>query len=743
VSEVAVVGFAQSPVAVRDDATTSGVEMLVPTIAEAFGACGLTKSDIGFWCSGSSDYLAGRAFSFVSAVDAIGAVPPTMESHVEMDGAWALYEAWVKVLTGDADIALAYGFGKSSGAELRRVMALQLDPYLVAPLWPDSVSVAALQARLGLEAGRWTEKDMAEVAARSRAAAASNPAAQVSGSVSAADLLARPYVAEPLRAHDCAPVGDGAAVVIMASAARARELCERPAWITGFAGRAGPAGGAVGGGCLVGGGRRFRCSRRRGRTARAVHSSGDPAARGDGTRRRRDGQPVRRRAVRQPDVRRRTGPDRRGGAGGDVRPGRAGPRPRDQRPGPAAEPGVRHVRGDERRQAVKQQAAVLGVGQTRHRSKRADVSMAGLCREAADRAVADAGLSLADIDAVVVGKAPDLFEGVMMPELYLADALGAVGKPLLRVHTAGSVGGATGNVAASLVQAGVHRRVLALAFEKQSESNAMWALSIAPPFSIPVVAGAGGYFAPHIRAYIRRSGAPSHIGALVAVKDRRNGALNPYAHLQQGDITLEKVQASPMLWDPVRYDETCPSSDGACAVVIGDAEAAAAAPGPVAWIRATSMRSEPTMFAGKDHVNPAAGRECVAALWRQAGITDPINEIDVAEIYVPFSWYEPMWLENLGFAAPGEGWRLTEAGETAIGGRIPVNPSGGVLSSNPIGASGLLRFAESALQVMGKAGDHQVDGARVALGHAYGGGSQFFSMWVVSADARSDAENGA
>jgi acetyl-CoA acetyltransferase len=236
-SEVAVVGFAQSPVGVREDATTSGVEMLVPTIAEAFGACGITKSDIGFWCSGSSDYLAGRAFSFVSAVDAIGAVPPTMESHVEMDGAWALYEAWVKVLTGDADIALAYGFGKSSGAELRRVLALQLDPYLVAPLWPDSVSVAALQARLGLEAGRWTEKDMAEVAVRSRAAAASNPAAQVSGSASAAELLARPYVAEPLRAHDCAPVGDGAAVVIIASAARARELCERPAWITGFAHR--------------------------------------------------------------------------------------------------------------------------------------------------------------------------------------------------------------------------------------------------------------------------------------------------------------------------------------------------------------------------------------------------------------------------------------------------------------------------------------------------------------------------
>ena len=236
-TDVAVIGFAQSPCGVREDATTSGVEMLVPIFAEVFGATGLTKADIGFWCSGSCDYLAGRAFSFVSAVDAIGAVPPAMESHVEMDGAWALYEAWVKILTGEAEIALAYGFGKSSGAELRRVLALQLDPYLLAPLWPDSVSVAALQARLGIEAGRWTEKDMAEVAARSRAAARANPRAQVSGEVAVSELLGRPYVAEPLRAHDCAPVGDGAAVVIIASAERARDLCARPAWITGFAHR--------------------------------------------------------------------------------------------------------------------------------------------------------------------------------------------------------------------------------------------------------------------------------------------------------------------------------------------------------------------------------------------------------------------------------------------------------------------------------------------------------------------------
>lgn len=377
-------------------------------------------------------------------------------------------------------------------------------------------------------------------------------------------------------------------------------------------------------------------------------------------------------------------------------------------------------------------AAVLGTGQTHHRAKRLDVSIAGLCREAVDRALTDAEVSFADIDAVVLGKAPDLFEGVMMPELYLADSLGAVGKPLLRVHTAGSVGGSTANVAASLVRAGVHRRVLAVAFEKQSESNAMWALSIQPPFSTPVGAGAGGYFAPHVRSYIRRSGAPEHIGAMVAVKDRRNGALNPYAHLRQPEITMESVQASTMLWDPIRYDETCPSSDGACAVVIGDESTVASR--RVAWIHATAMRTEPTMFAGRDQVNPAAGQAAAAALWKEAGITDPLAQLDAAEIYVPFSWFEPMWLENLGFAAEGQGWKLTEAGETSLDGQLPVNPSGGVLSSNPIGASGMLRFAEAAMQVMGRAGAHQVDGARKALGHAYGGGSQFFSMWVVGAE---------
>ncbi|MGH3451878.1 MAG: thiolase domain-containing protein [Haloechinothrix sp.] len=233
-SKVAVVGFTQTPHVRKTQDTTNGVEMLVPILADALAQTGLSKSDIGFWCSGSSDYLAGRAFSFISAVDALGAVPPINESHVEMDAAWALYEAWVKIRTGEVDTALVYGFGKSSAGQLRRVLSLQLDPYVTAPLWPDSISIAGLQARMGLESGRWSEKDMAEVAARSLADGASNPYAQRSGRVDIADLLDEPFFADPLRAHDVAPITDGAAVVVLAAEERAREIVERPAVITGI-----------------------------------------------------------------------------------------------------------------------------------------------------------------------------------------------------------------------------------------------------------------------------------------------------------------------------------------------------------------------------------------------------------------------------------------------------------------------------------------------------------------------------
>lgn len=382
---------------------------------------------------------------------------------------------------------------------------------------------------------------------------------------------------------------------------------------------------------------------------------------------------------------------------------------------------------------MKRPVAVVGVGQTHHASKRSDVSMAGLVREAVDRALGDAGLDYGDVDAVVFGKAPDMLEGVMQPEQYLVGAVGGHMKPMLRVHTAGSVGASTALAAVTHVASGLFERVLAVAWEKQSEGNAMWALSPHIPFAAPLVAGAGGFFAPYIRAWIKRTGAPAHIGPMVAVNARDNAARNEYAHLRE-PMTIEDVMQSPVLWDPIRYGETCPSSDGACALVLASEEAARKGPRKPAWIRSCAAYAEAMWVPGRDQVDPRAGRVCAKAVYDHAGITDPWNEIDVVEMYVPFAWFEPMWLENLGFCEVGEGWKIVDCGDQKMTGHLPVNPSGGVLATNPIGASGMLRLGEAALQVMGRAGARQVEGATTALGHAYGGGSQYFAMWIVSRD---------
>jgi acetyl-CoA acetyltransferase len=167
-------------------------------------------------------------------LDAVGPWPPITESHVEMDGAWALYEAWTRLQHGDLDSALVYAFGKSSTGDLGRVLALQLDPYTMAPLWPDPANLAALQARAYLDKSGRTEAELAEVAARSRRNAKDNPSAQVKGDVTVDELLAAPYVSSPLRAHDCPPISDGAAAIVLAAGDLARAHCARPAWIRGI-----------------------------------------------------------------------------------------------------------------------------------------------------------------------------------------------------------------------------------------------------------------------------------------------------------------------------------------------------------------------------------------------------------------------------------------------------------------------------------------------------------------------------
>jgi len=230
--DVAIVATAQRPSEAATNLTA--VEMILPVVQEVLASAGVERGDIGFWCHGSCDYMVGQPFSFVAAVDALGAFPPIVESHVEADGAFALYEAWVKIQTGECDTALVFSNGKSSAGPIADILTFQLDPYVEAPLRPSMHVLAGLQARAGLDAGAFDERAMAEVAARSRRDATANPMALVRGDQSVDELLAAPTTYAPLREHDCPPVTDGANAVILAAGDVARSWSDRPAWIRGI-----------------------------------------------------------------------------------------------------------------------------------------------------------------------------------------------------------------------------------------------------------------------------------------------------------------------------------------------------------------------------------------------------------------------------------------------------------------------------------------------------------------------------
>ena len=345
---------------------------------------------------------------------------------------------------------------------------------------------------------------MAEVVARSRETPSTTPTPSWRGTDPVDDILAEDCVVAPLRSSDCPPITDGAAPSSSPPATSPASYGERPAWIRGIDHRIEPIPLGV------------RDLTRRASTRIAAEKAGvadgavdvaelhapfshqelilrEALGLGDDVNINPSGGALAANPIMA------AGLIRIGEAAQRIIVGDADRGVAHATSGPCLQqnlvcrPGRGGLMGKDR-------VAVVGIGQTKHQATRGDVSMAGLVREAAQRALDDAEMTWADIDAVVIGKAPDFFEGVMMPELYLADALGATGKPMFRVHTAGSVGGSTAIVAAQLVQAGIHERVLTVAFEKQSESEAMWALSLPIPFPPPLHAGAGGYFAPHIRA---------------------------------------------------------------------------------------------------------------------------------------------------------------------------------------------------------------------------------------------------
>ena len=206
-------------------------KLIMRCVNDLLEQTGLERDALEFTIAGSCDYLSGMPFAFVMNIDGVGAWPPVYESHVEMDGAWALFEAWLRLQLGDIDVAVVIGSGKSSPGRPREVFPLQTDPYVMAPLGMDPVSLAGIQARALLDAGKAAERDFAEVVARSRRDARQNPHAQLATESTVDELLAAPYFSAPLRMHDLPPVSDGAAAVVIAAGDRARELTDRPAWI--------------------------------------------------------------------------------------------------------------------------------------------------------------------------------------------------------------------------------------------------------------------------------------------------------------------------------------------------------------------------------------------------------------------------------------------------------------------------------------------------------------------------------
>jgi acetyl-CoA C-acetyltransferase len=367
-------------------------------------------------------------------------------------------------------------------------------------------------------------------------------------------------------------------------------------------------------------------------------------------------------------------------------------------------------------------AAIIGTGQTEHARKRDDLSQAELVRQACARALADAGLGPADIDAVMISNM-ELFEGRAMPELWVGEGAFAAGKPCLKVATGGTSGTSGCIAGVHQVASGLFDIVLVVGFEKHSEGHTQTGMALTDPFwDRAIASGALGNFALSISQYMAERGVSETQAARVAVKARRNAARNPHAHLRDAEIDVDGVLASRMLAHPVRLLDMCPQSDGACAIVIACEERAAKLCPRPAWVRAAVTRHEQPYIGDIDRRlgTMRTLRDAARYAYRQAGIDDPLRDLDVAEIYEPVSYAELAWYEALGFCEDGSAGRLIDEGVTEMDGALPVNPSGGVLSSNPVGASGVIRVAEAALQIHGRGGQRQVPGAKTALATGYG-----------------------
>jgi acetyl-CoA C-acetyltransferase len=381
--------------------------------------------------------------------------------------------------------------------------------------------------------------------------------------------------------------------------------------------------------------------------------------------------------------------------------------------------------------------AVIGTGQTKH-GRRDDLSYPDLVREAVKKVFEDAGITLKDVDGIVYGSMPSMMEGVAYNHFYFADALRVVGKPLLRTETCGSTGQSVAHTAIHWVASGMADVVLAIASEKENEGDAQATMmTILEPFLQVVIGGAPLAFSLQSREWMGYyhidDDKAREAASIVSVDSHDGGLANPLAHIRV-KLTKEDVSTAPIISYPVRFYDVCPISDGACAVIFASEEKAKKICKKPAWVKGLGFRGEEYFIGDSNKAVWQSTIEASKEAYKEAGITNPLKELDVAEVYNPFSYQELMFLECLGLCPPGESPDYVIKGTFSPGGELPCDPSGGVLCCNPIGAAGLIRVAEAALQVTGKAGEHQVEGAKLALSHAMGGAEQFNGITIIGSE---------
>ncbi len=376
---------------------------------------------------------------------------------------------------------------------------------------------------------------------------------------------------------------------------------------------------------------------------------------------------------------------------------------------------------------------IIGVGQTHHAAKRLDASGVELISEAVTRALDDAQLTIKDIDAIVIGNM-DHFENINYVDMWAIDGLGAFMKPVFKVTTGGTTGTTVAACGFYHVASGMFDTVLAVGWEKNSESDTQAAIATCanPTLERDSFAGAIGPLATEYSMYMKAYGATEEDAAMVAARDRNNALRNPYAHNRQ-PCTVEDVLNSPMLSYPIKFLDMCPRSDGSCAVIFCTEEKAKKLCPRPAWIHASVVRHDYTHFGDLEWTWMPTLERASAEAYKIAGITDPLKEFDVAELYLPASTCGVKWMDSLWFCEKGGAPELVRKGVFEMDGQLPINPSGGVISTNPIGATALIRVGEAAWQIMGRCGERQVPGAKKALATGFGGCS-WSDVFILGAD---------